>query len=46
MVLVIFSMFLMDFRRPSISRRVAKFAALMVAGLVVQQLAHGSIQLR
>jgi len=28
MVLVIFSMFLMDLRRPSISRRVAKLAAL------------------
>src|SRR3954453_19047768 len=34
MVLVIFSMFLMDLRRPSISRRVAKVAALAGAGLL------------
>ncbi len=33
MVFVIFSIFLMDFRRPSISRRVAKLAALATAGL-------------
>jgi hypothetical protein len=33
MVLVIFSMFLMDFRRPSISRSVANVAALAGATL-------------
>ena len=32
-VLVIFSMFLMDFRRPSISRSVAKLAVLVGADL-------------